>query len=492
LEPCPHCARTFLPDRLAVHLRTCGKGHFAQPKVRPHGGEEQDGEAAASSAGAFPSPTTRGNLGAAARERANEPPKPFEPPPAAASPASGPDRGGQRRDAWRVKGSPPRLPSCHLCGRQFGTTSLGIHLKACKQRWEREHGRAAPEPAMAMPDGAPAGSRRWEAFNEAAYEKFNAESLESCPHCARTFLPDRLAVHLRTCGKGHFAQPKVRPHGGDGEGQDGDSDAALSPTRGSAFPTVENSVITGKLGALARQRSASPTAQRRHQTADASPRPSDSPALSATIDSESYFEAVRQARHRPDTSADRIAQRQSYIPGALGNGGGDGSRSTTGASPPRERRRAALRSASPRGRELLRGVGCVAVASAETARGERAAGRPQSARASGSRERWHNAARAASPSRRRDNLPAPTSLPPPHGGGASSARIAAAGGCRADGGERASFCSSPRASPPPLVAPLARQASSLERMLELNELLDAQLITQSEYDAKRNDILDAV
>ena len=32
------------------------------------------------------------------------------------------------------RGAPPQLPSCHLCGRQFGTTSLGIHLKACKRR----------------------------------------------------------------------------------------------------------------------------------------------------------------------------------------------------------------------------------------------------------------------------------------------------------------------------------------------------------------------
>ena len=109
-------------------------------------------------------------------------------------------------------GAPPQLPACHLCGRQFGTSSLAIHLKACRERWAREHpGKTPPEPGAPIPVGAPAGSKEWKAFNASAIEKYESETLEPCPHCARTFLPDRLVVHLRTCGKGNFANPTPRP-----------------------------------------------------------------------------------------------------------------------------------------------------------------------------------------------------------------------------------------------------------------------------------------
>ena len=39
LVPCPNCARTFLPDRLQVHLRACRpKTSDTSPKTRPFGG----------------------------------------------------------------------------------------------------------------------------------------------------------------------------------------------------------------------------------------------------------------------------------------------------------------------------------------------------------------------------------------------------------------------------------------------------------------------
>ena len=77
---------------------------------------------------------------------------------------------------------------CHLCGKQFGSASLEIHQRKCRLRFEREHGRAAPE--------APAGG------DSAAAQFYESEVMEACPHCARTFQPGRLEVHLRSCGKG--------------------------------------------------------------------------------------------------------------------------------------------------------------------------------------------------------------------------------------------------------------------------------------------------
>ena len=36
-------------------------------------------------------------------------------------------------------------------------------------------------------------------YNEDAFENFNTKALEPCGNCGRTFLPDRLIVHLRSC-----------------------------------------------------------------------------------------------------------------------------------------------------------------------------------------------------------------------------------------------------------------------------------------------------
>lgn len=38
-----------------------------------------------------------------------------------------------------------------------------------------------------------------DAFNEEAYKEYNDKALEKCVNCGRTFLPDRLVVHYKSC-----------------------------------------------------------------------------------------------------------------------------------------------------------------------------------------------------------------------------------------------------------------------------------------------------
>ena len=38
-----------------------------------------------------------------------------------------------------------------------------------------------------------------ENYNEQAYNKWDQEALIPCKNCNRTFLPDRLEIHLRSC-----------------------------------------------------------------------------------------------------------------------------------------------------------------------------------------------------------------------------------------------------------------------------------------------------
>ena len=32
----------------------------------------------------------------------------------------------------------PRGVMCYICGREYGSTSIEIHLKACKKKWETQ------------------------------------------------------------------------------------------------------------------------------------------------------------------------------------------------------------------------------------------------------------------------------------------------------------------------------------------------------------------
>lgn len=44
-----------------------------------------------------------------------------------------------------------------------------------------------------------------DAFNEEAFKAYNEKALEKCVNCGRTFLPDRLVVHYKSC-----KTPKVK------------------------------------------------------------------------------------------------------------------------------------------------------------------------------------------------------------------------------------------------------------------------------------------
>ncbi|XP_043835777.1 zinc finger protein 474-like isoform X2 [Dromiciops gliroides] len=104
---------------------------------------------------------------------------------------------------------PPRRPAfklCYICGREFGSQSISIHEPQCLQKWHIENDKLPrnlrrPEPQKPKPLSG-TGSYDSRSINEAAFESSKAQ-LVPCEHCGRTFLPDRLIVHLRSC------KPKV-------------------------------------------------------------------------------------------------------------------------------------------------------------------------------------------------------------------------------------------------------------------------------------------
>nr|XP_012644023.1 zinc finger protein 474 isoform X2 [Microcebus murinus] len=105
--------------------------------------------------------------------------------------------------------SPPVIPSrrpgfrvCYICGREFGSQSLAIHEPQCLEKWRIENSKLPkhlrrPEPSKPQPLGG-GGAYSLEAANEAAFQSAQAQLLP-CDSCGRTFLPDRLLVHQRSC-----------------------------------------------------------------------------------------------------------------------------------------------------------------------------------------------------------------------------------------------------------------------------------------------------
>jgi hypothetical protein len=47
-----------------------------------------------------------------------------------------------------------------------------------------------------------------ETYNNDAFQQYNEVALMPCRNCGRTFLPDRLEIHLRSCDKA-YAKKRV-------------------------------------------------------------------------------------------------------------------------------------------------------------------------------------------------------------------------------------------------------------------------------------------
>ncbi len=174
LVPCENCGRTFLPDRLIVHQRSC------KPK---DGSSSKPSKPAAAFGGG--SANNFGGSGSGFGEKK--------------SPAKG-------------MGMRPRMLVCPLCGREFGTASLSIHMKTCRQKFALEQ-QNLPKNMRRSADKiieqyeannqalSAGGNYDMDAINNQAFDTYNTQALVPCENCGRTFLPDRLIVHQRSCKK---------------------------------------------------------------------------------------------------------------------------------------------------------------------------------------------------------------------------------------------------------------------------------------------------
>lgn len=114
---------------------------------------------------------------------------------------------------------------CYICGREFGTKSISIHEPQCLKKWHNENNqlpknlrRPPPKKPEPLPDipisgvgGKGAAQYKIEQMNEAAWKSAQS-NLVPCENCNRTFLPDRLLVHQRSCKPGKPLKPLTASH----------------------------------------------------------------------------------------------------------------------------------------------------------------------------------------------------------------------------------------------------------------------------------------
>ena len=110
------------------------------------------------------------------------------------------------RSSEEMAPKPPPYVICYLCGRKYGTKSIAIHEPHCIKKWHSENKKLPKHLRRQLPtkpDYTKLSSGDYdgnyiEQMNEMSY-KAAQEQLIPCGNCGRTFLPDRLQVHQKSC-----------------------------------------------------------------------------------------------------------------------------------------------------------------------------------------------------------------------------------------------------------------------------------------------------
>ncbi|KAG2482453.1 hypothetical protein HYH03_018622 [Edaphochlamys debaryana] len=193
LVACPICARTFRPDAFEKHAKVCTPSNPGGPlgpnKHAPPPGAARPGTSSGAGAGRGGGGMGGGGGGGMG-----------------ARPTSGYGGGGGGGTPARREGERPRAYCCYLCGQQFGSQSLKIHIPQCYEKWLRvESGkppkerRPPPPPPPELDEPLPTTSAGIDEFNSKMFGAYNGVSLTPCPNCGRTMRPEALKHHLKAC-----------------------------------------------------------------------------------------------------------------------------------------------------------------------------------------------------------------------------------------------------------------------------------------------------
>jgi hypothetical protein len=135
----------------------------------------------------------------------------------------------------------PGLVVCYICGMEFGSKSVSIHEPQCMRKWQAENDklpkhlrRKTPQRPQILPSIHGNNSKDVSRFNEAAWQS-SQDQLLPCGNCGRTFIPDRLPVHQRSCKPGNPMVPLKRTGALQSNGNPAASQSRNQPQNSNGF-----------------------------------------------------------------------------------------------------------------------------------------------------------------------------------------------------------------------------------------------------------------
>ncbi|XP_018405706.1 PREDICTED: zinc finger protein 474-like [Cyphomyrmex costatus] len=209
LVPCAKCGRTFLPERLPIHERSCK----ATPKNNERLATPVNGRSAPLTIPCCvcgrrfgtrsikihePQCNRRWQTQNDANQQDNQVPY-------------------RQKSANNAQGSSqsmyPNLSqkktvTCYICGRDFGSSSIAIHEPQCLKKWHAENDKLSParrrkEPqkpeVIYIQDSSTGNMVVDQAATVEANWMTHLSQLIPCKHCGRTFNPDRVNIHEKSC-----------------------------------------------------------------------------------------------------------------------------------------------------------------------------------------------------------------------------------------------------------------------------------------------------
>ncbi|XP_017790740.1 PREDICTED: uncharacterized protein LOC108572915 isoform X2 [Habropoda laboriosa] len=210
LVPCSKCGRTFLPERLTVHEKSCKASAKTPPEAEKL--ENTPVEKCTSTSRTGPPMVACQICG---RNFGTKSIKIHEPQCMKRKQAETDKQQStnSRRKVWNNQQKSEdnvqkKVVTCYICGRDFGSTSIAIHEPQCLKKWHVENDKLSPDQRRKEPEKPEIIYTRdlntgnmvidITATAEASW-KSHLNQLVPCKRCGRTFNPDRVDVHERSC-----------------------------------------------------------------------------------------------------------------------------------------------------------------------------------------------------------------------------------------------------------------------------------------------------
>ncbi|EGR29690.1 zinc C2H2 type family protein, putative [Ichthyophthirius multifiliis] len=198
LKPCVYCGRKFASDRIAKHESVCNKSDGSQKLKTPVKGLNEVKQQSTGSTIRMPHSDQKSN--------------------------SNFNSGGGGGNSASSYNSPvkqivrPKTLVCYICGREFGTASLQIHIKTCEQKWDIEQSklpkkdrRPCPKPPQNINQLGGMNANDIQNYNNQAFDAYNNDALIPCKFCNRTFTQTALEHHKKVCTAERPFKPLNRP-----------------------------------------------------------------------------------------------------------------------------------------------------------------------------------------------------------------------------------------------------------------------------------------